>query len=150
LKELTIGEVARHTGYNPSALRYYESVGLICPVERVNKQRRYHPEVLNRLAIIETARQAGFTIPAIAQLLAGFEAAQPPGLAADEETRVGPWASLARQQIAELDRQIGKMRRMQELLVQLVACDCPDLDHCGQTLAERWLSDPEALKASRP
>jgi MerR family redox-sensitive transcriptional activator SoxR len=140
LKELTIGEVARRTGYNPSALRYYESVGLIRPVERVNKQRRYHPEVLNRLAIIETARQAGFSIPAIAQLLAGFGGNQTPGLAPDGGPSDGPWASLARQQIAELDRQIGKMRRMQELLSQLVACACPDLDHCGQALSERRLS----------
>ena len=88
---LTVGEVAHRSGVAPSALRYYESVGLIRPVERVNKQRRYQPEVLNRLAIIETARQAGFSLPAIAQLLAGFE-----GNPAQNE---GPWSSLARQQI---------------------------------------------------
>lgn len=50
MKELTIGEIVRRTGYNPSALRYYESAGLIQPVavEQVNKQRRYFPEVQNR------------------------------------------------------------------------------------------------------
>jgi MerR family redox-sensitive transcriptional activator SoxR len=133
LKELTIGEVARQTGFSTSALRYYESVGLISPAGRINKQRRYHPDVLNRLAIIETAQQAGFSIPAISQLLAGF-VSNPvhPG---------GNWESLARQKIVELDRQIIKMRQMQELLTQLLMCECLDLNQCGRTLLKGQVSD---------
>lgn len=134
MEGLTIGEVARQTGFNASALRYYESVGLIRPVGRVNKQRRYHPDVLNRLAIIETAQHAGFTIPAIGELLAGFENnPNRPG---------GNWESLARQKIIELDRQIIKMRQMQDLLSQLLTCDCVDMNQCGQTLLDGRVSEP--------
>lgn len=136
MKELTIGEVARQTGFSASALRYYESVGLIHPAGRVNKQRRYHTDVLNRLAIIETAQHAGFSIPAIGQLLAGFE---------NNPARTGGnWESLARQKIVELDRQITKTRQMQELLSQLVSCVCVDLNQCGQALLEGRLSGQPA------
>lgn len=132
MEELTIGEVARQTGFNASALRYYESVGLIRPEGRVNKQRRYHPDVLNRLAIIKTAQHAGFSIPSIGELLAGFEN--------NPDRSGGNWESLARQKIGELDRQIIKMRQMQDLLSQLLTCDCVDLNQCGQTLLESQVS----------
>ena len=42
--KLTISEVARQAGIRASAIRYYESVGLLPPPQRVSGQRRYHED----------------------------------------------------------------------------------------------------------
>ncbi len=74
---LTIGEVARRARIQPSALRYYERVGLLDPPPRVGGRRQYDPRVLHRLAAIGVAQQAGFTIAEIKTLLNGFAAETP-------------------------------------------------------------------------
>lgn len=59
MSENTIGEVARQAGIQPSALRYYESIGLMHSPDRINGQRRYDDEAVKRLSIIQIAKQAG-------------------------------------------------------------------------------------------
>ena len=53
--ELTIGEVARQSGLNTSALRYYESVGLLPAPRRVNGRRRFDPGVVRLLGTVRFA-----------------------------------------------------------------------------------------------
>src|SRR6266581_772717 len=58
MEELTIGEVARRAGMRPSALRYYESVGLLPPPRRVyGEHRRYDSNVLELLSVLRMAQQ---------------------------------------------------------------------------------------------
>src|SRR3954453_22330632 len=75
--ERTISEVARQAGVRPSAIRYYESVGLLPPPARVNGRRRYDADVLQRLAVIGWAQRMGFTIAEIGTFLHGFSADTP-------------------------------------------------------------------------
>ena len=70
---MSIGEVARHARVQPSAIRYYESLGLLPVPPRTGGKRRYDESVLDWLALVTLARQAGFTIAEIRELLAGFE-----------------------------------------------------------------------------
>ena len=72
MPQLNISEAAREVGLRPSAIRYYEQIGLLPPAERKGKQRRYDRTVLYRLAIIQRARQLGFTLDEIRQLFFGF------------------------------------------------------------------------------
>ena len=65
---LTIGQVAERAGVNTSHLRFYERVGVLPQPERVAGQRRYHEEVVHRLAIIDVAQRAGLTLEEIAPL----------------------------------------------------------------------------------
>jgi len=78
----TIGEVARRAGVRPSALRYYERIGVLPLPGRENGRRQYDEEVLRevlgRLAIVRVAQQAGFTIAEIRTLLDGFSEDTPP------------------------------------------------------------------------
>jgi MerR family redox-sensitive transcriptional activator SoxR len=71
-----IGAVASRAGVRPSALRYYERIGLLPTPERENGQRPYDGEVLrevlDRLAVVRVAQQAGFTISEIRTLLDEF------------------------------------------------------------------------------
>ena len=59
---LTIGQVARRAGLKTSAIRYYESVGLLPEARRESGQRRYGDETLRRLQVIEVAKRAGFSL----------------------------------------------------------------------------------------
>jgi len=67
MPQLTISEVARQIRLRPSAIRYYERIGLLPRAERLSGQRRYDASVLYRLAIIQRARQLGFSLSEIRQ-----------------------------------------------------------------------------------
>jgi DNA-binding transcriptional MerR regulator len=72
MKDMTIGEVARRTGLQASAIRYYEKIGLLPKTQRISGQRRYETGVLNYLEIIDVAKCAGFRMDEIRQLFHGF------------------------------------------------------------------------------
>ncbi|MEJ7761783.1 MAG: MerR family transcriptional regulator [Thermomicrobiales bacterium] len=89
-----IGDVARLAGIRPSAIRYYESVGLLPEPRRLNGRRRYGPEVLNRLTIVRMAREAGFTVVETRALFHDFPA---------DATASVRWRTLAERKIGEID-----------------------------------------------
>ena len=78
MEELAIGEVARRAGIQPSALRYYESIGLMPAPKRVSGRRRYEESTVQMLKVIQLAQQAGFTVAEIQTLLHGFAPDTPP------------------------------------------------------------------------
>jgi MerR family transcriptional regulator, redox-sensitive transcriptional activator SoxR len=122
---LTIGAVAMQAGVRPSALRYYEQVGLVAPAWRASGQRRYDPSVLDRLALIAYAKHVGFTIAETKLLLAGFAADVPPS---------ARWRALATRKQQELDAIITRARQMKRLLNAVLACQCMGLDECGRRI----------------
>jgi MerR family redox-sensitive transcriptional activator SoxR len=67
--QLTIGEVARQAGMRASRIRYYETHAILPQPERVSGMRRYAPDVVRRLEIIDLAQRVGFTLDEIRQLL---------------------------------------------------------------------------------
>jgi MerR family redox-sensitive transcriptional activator SoxR len=123
---MSIGEVARWAGVRPSALRYYEGVGLPPPPERTNGRRRYDGEmlreVLDRLTVVRVAQQAGFTIAEIRMLLDGFSEDTPPS------TR---WRALAREKLTEVDALIESALGMKDLLEKGLRCECLRLEECS-------------------
>ena len=67
---LTIGEISKRTGVKVPTIRYYEQRGLIASTERsAGNQRRFDKLALSRLKFIHHARQLGFSLPAIKNLL---------------------------------------------------------------------------------
>jgi len=115
--ELDIGEVHDLTGLQPSALRYYEKRGLIASSGRNGLRRRYHPDVISRLAVIRTAQAAGFTLTEIADLLEATPS--------DAELR----QRLATKADA-LDHQILVLATMRDRLRHAVKCQSPRLIDC--------------------
>ena len=94
MDKLSIGEVAKRANIAASAIRYYESEGLIPPAGRVRGRRVYDPPIIARLALIHLAKSAGFTIAEIRKLLAGVARSAPPG---------ARWRELAERKLAELE-----------------------------------------------
>jgi MerR family transcriptional regulator, redox-sensitive transcriptional activator SoxR len=114
---LTIGEVARQAGLNTSAIRYYESVGLLPEPERVSGQRRYDAETVRRLRVIDVAKQAGFSLDEARVLLADPGGAQ--------------LRTLAERKLPEVDDLIARAQAMRAWLVTASGCNCETLDVCA-------------------
>ena len=125
MAELAIGEVARRAGLASSAIRYYESQGLIPRAARRGGRRVYGPEILERLKLIDLAKRAGFTIAEIRRLLGGFTRRTPAG---------DRWRSLAERKLEELERQIAEAQQMKRVLRVVMGCDCPTLDDCARAM----------------
>ena len=67
---LTIGEVARHAGIRPSAVRYYESRGIIPPAVRLkNGYRVYSSDSIKLLLLAVRARSLGITLKEIKSIV---------------------------------------------------------------------------------
>ena len=125
---LTISEVADQVGLRPSAIRYYERIGILPPAQRVSGQRRYDVTALHRLVLIQRARQTGFTLTEIKQLFFGFRAGTPPSIR---------WQKLKKQKIAELDAMLEHIQSMRDLLEQQGKCRCTALEECGKKMFEK-------------
>src|SRR5689334_697115 len=116
---LDIAEVAQRSRLAPSALRFYEKRGLIAPAGRNGLRRTYHPDVLERLALITCARSAGFSVAELGRFLQ----ARP----SDTDFRTGMTAKAE-----ALDEQIGRLTRLRASLRHAAVCeheplvDCPD------------------------
>ncbi len=126
---LTIGDVAKRAGMRTSAIRYYEEVGVLPPAARQSGQRRYDPAVLDRLAVVRLAQEAGFSVAEIRELVSGFERS---GVASER------WQALAQRKEAELDRLIAQAEGMKALLAESLRCGCITLDACS------WIRRREA------
>ena len=137
---LTISQVARQIGLQPSAIRYDEQIGLLPPAQRLSGQRRYDPTILYRLAIIQRARQLGFTLTEIRQLFFGFRNA----------TRASErWRTLSLKKLAELDDLMDGIKAVRALLKKLLTkCRCNTLDECGKGMLQNMCSSPFNAKVS--
>ena len=125
MTELRIGEVAQRSGIASSAIRYYESEGLIPKAPRRNGRRSYDGSVLDQLSLIDLAKRAGFTVAEIKKLMSGFSRRTPPG---------ERWRALARAKMAELDERIVEAERMKRVLQLVSHCRCPTLADCGRAI----------------
>jgi MerR family transcriptional regulator, redox-sensitive transcriptional activator SoxR len=124
MPQLLISEVARQIGLRASAIRYYEQIGILPPAQRRGGQRRYDATVLYRLAVVQRARQMGFTLEEIRQLFFGFRKATP----ASER-----WRKLSQRKLADLKLLAGQIKEMQRLLQAMMEhCTCGALEQCGK------------------
>ena len=122
MEELTIGEVARKAGIRTSALRYYESVGLLPEPRRVyGGHRRYDASIFELLAILRMAQQADFTIAEMHLLVAGFPSETP----ASER-----WQFLVQKKLQEVEATIAHAQQTKHRLEQLSHCTCRRLEDC--------------------
>jgi MerR family transcriptional regulator, redox-sensitive transcriptional activator SoxR len=122
MRALTITQVAKQFGLRSSALRYYEQIGILLPANRVSGRRRYDGAALRRLAVVQRARQLGFSLDEIRELFGGFR----PGTPASQR-----WRELSRRKLVELDASVERIMIMQKLLRQMDNCRCDALDECG-------------------
>jgi MerR family redox-sensitive transcriptional activator SoxR len=133
---MTIGDVAQAARVRASAIRYYESVGVLPEPERESGQRRYTTDVLKRLAIIDIAQRAGFSLQEVKQLLSATESRK-----AHESMR-----ALADAKLPAIGALIQRAEAVKRWLEIASACECDTLDVCG-LFDERGLALPPRIAA---
>lgn len=121
--ELGIGEVARRSGLAPSALRYYETLGLIRSRRTPGDQRRYRRSVLRRLAVIRSAQNVGVGLRDIADLFARLPAEAAP-------TR-RQWAEMSARWRPLLAARIRDLEAVRDHLDNCIGCGCLSMRQCA-------------------
>ena len=119
---LSIGEVADRTGVAHSALRFYESEGLISSSRSGGGQRRYHRNTLRRVAFIKVAQRVGLSLEEIRGALASLPESRTP-------TKTD-WARLSAAWRPRLDEQIAVLQRLRDELASCIGCGCLSLGAC--------------------
>lgn len=118
MKYLDIGEVAKQSGLQASALRYYEKLGLISSIGRKGLRRQYKHDVLEKLTLISLGRSAGLSLEEIASMFS------PQGeLAVDRD--------MLTHKANEIDQTIKKLELVRDSMRHVATCpaenhlDCP-------------------------
>ena len=114
---MDISEVARLSGLQASALRYYESKGLIHTLARDGGRRRFAPEVLDQLALIALGQAAGFSLDDIRTMFT------PDGQPSIDRALLSAKAD-------ELDRMVKRLKAMSEGLRHAAVCPAPSHAAC--------------------
>jgi MerR family redox-sensitive transcriptional activator SoxR len=123
--DLTISKAARQFGLRASALRYYEQIGVLPPPDRRGGQRRYDESAMRRLAIVQRARQLGFSLKEMQILFFDFSSGPPISKR---------WRSLSKAKLDELEVRIEQIREMQRMLRKMMQCRCAAFDECGEAI----------------
>lgn len=145
-RTLGIGEVAARTGLAVSAIRFYESRGLVAPTRNAGGQRRFVAADIRRLSFVMIAQQLGFTIAEIADQLARLPGARTP--------TQRDWRRISRAFRAELDRRIDGLTQLRDRLDGCIGCGCLSLKKCSlhnpHDRAAAHGSGPRYLLGDRP
>ena len=107
---MTIGQVSAESGISASAIRFYESIGILPKPARKSGKRLYYDTVLQRLAVVRFYRTTGVSIRHIAKMFAA-------------DARSDRHA-VVRERIAEIDSYIRQARTAKRRLNDLLTCRC--------------------------
>jgi MerR family transcriptional regulator, copper efflux regulator len=133
---MNIGEAANASGVSAKMVRYYESIGLLPPARRsASGYREYDEAGVHRLRFVRRARDFGFSMPEIAELLA---------LWMDRSRSSRDVKQIALGHVSELDDKIRNLTALRDALRHLAgSChgdnrpDCPILNDLGGSTADR-------------
>jgi MerR family redox-sensitive transcriptional activator SoxR len=120
---MSIGDLAERTGIAVSAIRFYETKGLVTPARNAGGQRRYLRSDIRRISFIQVSQQLGFTIEQIRTALATLPASRTP--------TQKDWERISRSFRAHLDERINCMTRLRDYLDGCIGCGCLSMKKCA-------------------
>jgi MerR family redox-sensitive transcriptional activator SoxR len=120
---LTIGELASRSGVATSALRFYETKGLIAAERTDGNQRRYPRATLRRVALIRAGQEVGLSLAELAQALQR--------LPHDKTPTKSDWENLSLSWRSRLDNQIAELLALRDELTDCIGCGCLSLMSCA-------------------
>ena len=133
---LTVGRAARLLGLAPSALRYYDDIGLVPADKDAAGYRRYRQRDVKAVALVRAAQDLGFSLDDIRELMRLDPAAR--------EAR----RALAQEKIAEIDRTTAKLVAVRSFLEHAQSCTCHDPAQCQASSLGTLV--PAAVAADTP
>ena len=120
---LTIGDLADRSGVATSALRFYETKGLIESRRTDGNQRRYIRATLRRVALIRAGQELGLSLAELSDALAT--------LPHDKTPNKKDWERLSRMWRKRLDGQIAELIALRDELTDCIGCGCLSLKSCA-------------------
>ncbi|MFB4354607.1 redox-sensitive transcriptional activator SoxR [Microbacterium sp. LS_15] len=120
---LTIGEMSRRTGVAPSALHFYESLGLIASTRTPGNQRRYARHMLRRVSLITVAKRLGIPLSDVQEAFADVPLTQTPSH--------DDWQRASRRWKRELEKRREGIERLERELTGCIGCGCLSMKACG-------------------
>jgi MerR family redox-sensitive transcriptional activator SoxR len=123
MTQLTIGQLADRAGVATSAIRFYESRGLIRSVRTTGNQRRFEQATLRRIAFIRTAQRVGLSLEEVAAALSTLPDHRAPTKA--------DWSRLSRAWRPRIEQQIERLERLRDKLDGCIGCGCLSLRTCA-------------------
>lgn len=143
---LSIGQIAERTGLSVSAIRYYETQGLVTPDRNAGGQRVFEPSDIRRLSFVLIAQQFDFTIAQIQTQLALLPNGRTPNKR--------DWTKISKQFAVVLDQKIDTLNRLKKNLDGCIGCGCLSLENCKlynkDDRANRHGAGPRFLMGDRP
>ena len=119
---LPIGEIARRTGLSVTAIRFYETRGLVTSLRSGGNQRRFARGDIRRLSFVLIAQKLGLGLAEIEAELARLPQGRTPTLA--------DWRKISASMREALDAQIALLTRTREKLDECIGCGCLSLQRC--------------------
>lgn len=143
---LTIGDLSDRTGLAVSAIRFYETHGIVRPLRNQGGHRRYGKADIRRLSFTLIAQRLGFPLAEIARHLAALPADRAP----DRQD----WERIATGFRARIAQRIDALQALSDTLDGCIGCGCLSLDKCSlynpQDRAARKGQGPRYLLGDRP
>lgn len=130
---LSIGQLAERSGVAPSALRFYETKGLIASIRTNGNQRRYQSAMLRRIALIQVAQSIGFTLEEITEELST--------LPMNHTATKRDWERVGKKWQGQLDSKMAQIKSLQENLTGCIGCGCLSMQKCHLLNPEDILHD---------
>jgi MerR family transcriptional regulator, redox-sensitive transcriptional activator SoxR len=122
---MEIGQVAKESGFNASAIRYYESVGILPKPSRSSGRRIYSAEVLTFLKILRLARSLGFRTQEMKMLFSDVSSGKVPKLS---------WRELVESKLQEIKIRKRELLTMEKFLQKALECKCLEIKACEKFL----------------
>ncbi|MGI9646653.1 MAG: redox-sensitive transcriptional activator SoxR [Ilumatobacteraceae bacterium] len=123
MKSFSIGQIAARSGVSTSALRFYESNGLIEADRSSAGHRRYHADVLRRVGFVRVAQRIGLTLAEISAALDSLPDGRTPNRK-DWERLASAWRPM-------IDERIALLEATRDKLDGCIGCGCLSLDTCA-------------------
>lgn len=119
---LSIGAVALRTGLAITAIRFYETEGLITPSRNNGGQRQYRRGDIRRLSFIKISQNLGFSLNEIQNALNTLPDSRTP--------TKKDWERLSKHFAQEIDQRIAQLTQLRENLSGCIGCGCLSLAKC--------------------
>lgn len=137
-QSLTIGDLSDRTGLAVSAIRFYETHGIVQPVRNAGGHRRYGRPDIRRLSFAMIAQRLGFPLTLIGELLADLPAHKAPSKS--------DWTRISRSFQTDIETRIAELQSLRDRLDGCIGCGCLSLETCALYNAK----DKAATKGAGP
>lgn len=120
---LSVGDVAKRAGVSVQTIHFYESKGLIVSTRNAGNQRRFHGNMLRRVAIIKSAQKLGLSLNEISEAFATLPKTKSP--------TTNQWQQMSKNWREKLQNKIDSLIALRDQLDSCIGCGCLSIKSCS-------------------